>query len=194
MSRVLTIMITYALIALTLSFLLRQVIKENEDEFIQNLGKEHIIVHYPRFYRWVGITCAVFFSCFIILMTIFPNGSAEPWVYFEFSLFVLLGLYLILESYLWRISIDKKEDYFDFVSSFGRKYRIRYEDIVNYRVGNNFLKIKTKKKVFYFDTKAINLEYLPQMLKRITSKKFIQVKRIRSKRSISIFERNSLKI
>ena len=91
MSRVLTIMITYALIALTLSFLLRQVIKENEDEFIQNLGKEHIVVHYPRFYRWVGITCAVFFSCFIILMTIFPNGSADPWVYFEFSLFVLLG-------------------------------------------------------------------------------------------------------
>ena len=166
MSRVLTIMITYALIALTLSFLLRQVLKENEDEFIQNLGKEHIVVHYPRIYRWVGITCAVFFSCFIILMTIFPNGSSEPGVYFVFGMLVLLGLYLILESYLWRISIDKKEDYFDFVSSFGRKYRIRYEDIVNYRVGNNFLKIKTKKKVFHFDTKAINLEYLSQMLKK----------------------------
>jgi hypothetical protein len=85
---------------------------------------------------------------------------------FYFGMLVLLGLYLILESYVWKISIDRKEDYFDFVSSFGRKYRIRYEDIVNYRVGNNFLKIKTKKKVFYFDTKAINLEYLPQMLKK----------------------------
>ena len=166
MSRVLTIMITYALIALTLSFLLRQVIKENEDEFIQNLGKEHIVVHYPRFYRWVGITCAVFFSCFIILMTIFPNGSAEPWVYFIFGMFVLLGLYLILESYVWKIYIYKKDAYYDFVSSFGRKYQIYYADIMNYKTGNNFIRIKTKQKVFYIDTKAINLEYLPQMLKK----------------------------
>jgi hypothetical protein len=66
-------MITYALIALTLSFSSQASYKENEDEFIQNLEKEHIVVHYPRFFRWVGITCAVFFSCFIILMTIFSE-------------------------------------------------------------------------------------------------------------------------
>ncbi len=51
MSQALTIMITYALIALMLSFLLRQIIKENREELIQNLKEEHVIIHYPRFYR-----------------------------------------------------------------------------------------------------------------------------------------------
>ena len=111
-------------------------------------------------------------------MTVFPNGTAEIWVYFGFSLFVILGLYLILESYVWKISIDKKEDYFDFVSSFGRKYRVRYEDVVNYRVGNNFIRIKTKKKVFCIDTKAINLEYLPQMLKKNHLKEIFAKKQV----------------
>lgn len=154
------------LTALTLSLLAIKVAKENDAELVKNRKEEHVTIHYPVVYRWVGIICTAFFSCFMILMTVFPNDTAEPWVYVGFGLFVLLGLYLILESYLWKIYIYKKDAYYDFVSSFGRKYRIRYEDVVNYRIGNNFIRIKTKKKVFYIDTKAINLEYLPQMLKK----------------------------
>ncbi len=166
MFRFITPIISAFLTALTLSFLALKITKENDAELIKNQKEERITIHYSVVYRWVGIICTAFFSCFMILMTVFPNGTAEPWVYFGFSLFFMLGLYLILESYLWKIIFDKKEDYFDFVSSFGRKYRIRYEDILNYKVGNNFIKIKTQKKVFYIDTKAINLEYLPQMLKK----------------------------
>ncbi|MEA4913981.1 MAG: DUF6560 family protein [Christensenella sp.] len=166
MSQALTIMITYALIALMLSFLLRQIIKENREELIQNLKEEHVIIHYPRFYRWVGFACTAVFSGFIILMTVFPNGTAEPWVYSVFGMFVLLGLYLILESYLWRICIHKNDPYYDFVSSFGRKYRIFYEDIVEYHDGENLIKIKTKNNIFYVDQKVANVEFLLAMLKK----------------------------
>ena len=166
------------LTALTLSLLAIKVAKENDAELVKNRKEEHVTIHYPVVYRWVGIICTAFWLSFIILMTVFPNDTAEPWVYVGFGLFVLLGLYLILESYVWKISIDKKEDYFDFVSSFGRKYRVRYEDVVNYRIGNNFIRIKTKKKVFYIDTKAINLEYLPQMLKKNHVKEIFAKKQV----------------
>ena len=154
------------LTALTLSLLALKIAKENDAELIKNQKEERITIHYSVVYRWVGFISSAAILIAITLMTAFPNDSVNIWTYLGFGMFLCLGFYLILESYLWRIFIDKQEDYFDFVSSFGRKYRIRYEDILNYKVGNNFMKIKTKKKAFYFDTKAINLEYLPQMLKK----------------------------
>jgi len=167
------------LTALTLGLLAIKIAKENDAELIRNLKEEHITIHYSAVYRWVGFVCTGFFLCFIILMTIFPNDSVVPWTYVGFSLFVLLGLYLILESYLWKIHIYKKEDYYDFTSSFGTKYQIFYADILNYKVGENLIKIKTKQNVFYIDTKALNLEYLLQMLKKNKVKEVIRNKQNR---------------
>lgn len=164
------------LTALTLGLLALKIAKENDAELMKNLKEEHITIHYSVAYRWVGIVCAIFFLCLIIFMTVFPNGSAELWVYLVFSLFVILGLYLILESYLWKIKVNKREDYYDLISSFGRKYRVFYAEIIHYKVGDNFIKIKTNKKVFYVDTKALNLEYLLQMLKKNKVKEVIKRK------------------
>jgi len=48
----------------------------------------------------MGILCVLFFGAMIVLMSIFPNDTAEWWVYLIFSLFLLLGLILMLIAFL----------------------------------------------------------------------------------------------
>jgi len=168
--------LSIVLTVIILCLLATKIEKDSDTLLIRSLDEEEITIHYSVVYRWVGIVCVSIFVCFIILMTIFPNDTAETWTYLVFGIFVLLGLYLILESYLWKIKVYKKEDYYDFTSSFGRKYRVFYAEITHYKVGNNFIKIKTNKKVFYVDTKALNLEYLLQMLKKNKVKEVIKRK------------------
>lgn len=168
--------LSIVLTVIILCLLATKIKKDSDTLLIRSLDEEEITIHYSVVYRWVGIVCAIFFLCLIIFMTVFPNGSAELCVYLIFSLFVILGLYLILESYLWKIKVNKREDYYDLISSFGRKYRVFYAEIIHYKVGDNFIKIKTNKKVFYVDTKALNLEYLLQMLKKNKVKEVIKRK------------------
>ena len=151
---------------LTLGLLIRIIARENEAELIKNLKEEHVTIHCPAAYRWVGVVCTIFFLLFIILMTLFPNGTAETWVYFGFGAFVLLGVYLIVASYLWKIDIYKNEVYFIYVSSFGRKYKIDYSSIVGYRDGKNYIRLKTARRSFFVDNKMINVEFLLRMLKK----------------------------
>jgi hypothetical protein len=75
----------------------------------KSMDLEHFVITQSKLFLVVGIICAVFFLALLILMTIFPNDTAEWWVYLVFSLFVLLGLSLTFYCATWKIEIDENQ-------------------------------------------------------------------------------------
>lgn len=176
MNRFITLFLTYAIIGIAINTLFIKIIEDNSNEWIKNLKENHIIVHLHNVYKWVGLICSLVFILFFLLMVIFPNDSAEIWVGLLFGIFILLGMYLMWASYIWKIHIYRSDNYFIYVSSFGKKYQIKYSDIIEYKNGENYIRIKTDRKTFFIDNKATNVEYLLEMLQKNKIKKVIEKK------------------
>lgn len=51
------------------------VMKANLKELKANLKKDHVIVHLPLVFRWVGLAGVVLFSLFILLIHCFPSAN-----------------------------------------------------------------------------------------------------------------------
>lgn len=161
-----TLLITFAIIIIIVGFLTKRIIKDNSTELIKNLKEEHIIIHLPITYKWVGLICSISFFILFVLMITFPNDTAETWVGVLFGIFILLGLSIIWATCFWKIHIYRNDEYFIYVSLFGKKYKIYYLDIINYKNGENYIKLKTIRKSFFVDNKSSNIEFLLAMLKK----------------------------
>jgi len=70
------------------------------------IDNENLIIKFPRFVLWLGVISSLFWSALIILMTLFPNDTADYWVYLVFTLFLLLGVWFIWISVAWRVQIE----------------------------------------------------------------------------------------
>jgi hypothetical protein len=70
------------------------------------MDENNFILRQPKLVLWIGIICTLFFSALIVLMSIFPNNTAEWWVYLIFSLFVILGFFLIFHCIRWELKIE----------------------------------------------------------------------------------------
>jgi len=164
-----------AIIIVAVNALFTYIVRGNDKELIENLRKEHVLVHLPKAYIWVGIADIVCFSIFFIGMIAFPNGTEAIWVGVIFGIFILMGLVIVFVSLVWKIHIFRHESYFIYISGFGRVHKIQYADIVYYKDGNNTLIVKTKAKRFFMDNKATNFEYLLAMLTQNKVKKFSKI-------------------
>ena len=49
--------------------------------------KDGDLIRLPKIYLWIGCICLFVFTSGIVLMTIFPNDTAEWWVYLIMSMF-----------------------------------------------------------------------------------------------------------
>ena len=78
----------------------------------KNMDENNFIIRQPKFFMWIGILCALVFGAALIFMSIFPNDTAEWWIYLMFFVFVLLGLLLILVYIIWEIKIEGDNVYF----------------------------------------------------------------------------------
>jgi len=174
--RFIVLLLTYSIIGLVVNTLYTNISKTNDNEVLLNLKNEHVTIHLPKLYKWVGLVCSIFSATLFLLMMLFPNDTAAIWVGIEFWIFILLGLYMFVTSFIWKINIFKEKDYFLYTNSFGIKYEIHYSDILFYKDGYNTLRIKTNKKMFFIDNKATNFEFLLAMLKKHKVKEVLQKK------------------
>ena len=166
MNTFITLLLTLGTIGIIVSIITNKIIKDNSTELIENIKKEHIMIHLPNIYKWIGMICSIFFLILLVLMMTFPNDTAEIWVGVLFGIFILLGLSIIWATYLWKIHIYRNDEYFIYVSSFGKKHKIYYFDIIDYKNGKNYIKLKTIQKSFFVDNKSANIEFLLAMLKK----------------------------
>lgn len=170
--RFIILLLTYSIIGLVVSTLYTSIYKTNVKEVLINLKNEHVTIHLPKLYKWVGLVGSIFFATFLL----FPNDTAVLWVVIGFWIFILLGLYIFVSSLIWKINIFKERDYFLYTNSFGIKYEIHYSNILFYKDGYNTLRIKTNKKMCFIDNKATNIEFLFAMLKKHKVKEVLQKK------------------
>ncbi len=178
MDKFITISLTYTIIGIVMYFLAEKIYADNGNEIIKNLKEEHIIIRLPKVYRWVGLIGAMIVSIGPIIVTAFLNttGSDEPWVITGFGLFTLFGLYIAWAQIFWRIDVYRHGDHFILVTGLRIKHKIYYSDIIYYKLGNNYIHIKTKRKFFLIDNKAVCIEFLMAALS--TNKvKEIKIKR-----------------
>jgi len=170
--RFIILLLTYSIIGLVVNTLYTSIYKTHVKEILLNLKNEHVTIHLPKLYKWVGLVCSIFSASMIS----FPNDTAVLWVVIGFWIFILLGLYIFVSSLIWKINIFKERDYFLYTNSFGIKYEIHYSNILFYKDGYNTLRIKTNKRMFFIDNKATNFEFLLAMLKKHQVKEVLQKK------------------
>lgn len=161
--RILVRLLTPALIAVVLGIISYCIEKKNDEEFVKNSNREHVIVRLPDFYLWLGCISNVFF---ILLVLLFQNGSEPLWVWIGYGLFLLLGFILIIERLFWKIDIFRNKDYFVYRTFFCRTHQIRYQDCIGYKTTTNTLFLKTHKKTFVIDNHAVNFEIFLDLLTR----------------------------
>lgn len=152
------------LISLFLGWLLSGIAKDNGKEIIKNLEKEHVVIHLPKAYMWVGFLDVFTFGTFMIFMANDQSGTAVTWVWILFCFFVLLGVFIIAETKIWKIEIFRHKDYFIYRTAFCRVHKIQYAECASYEFKTNNLVLKTGKRTFYVDNKATNFEFLMAML------------------------------
>ena len=150
---------------IVLGVLLSFIMKSNEKESLKSQNAEHIVVHLPKAYMWVGVIVVLFLSIFLFWATVSPIVvNMDIWTYVIFCIFILMGLVLVVEPFIWKIHIFQHEDYFLYTTGFGRTYKVQYADIVYYKDGENTLTLRIKHKRFFVDNKATNYGYLHTMI------------------------------
>lgn len=137
--------------------------KKNDKISIENVEKEQVTVRLPGAYLWLG--------CISIIMSVLLFFLVKSRFELEFilkcivtAIFFFLGVLLFVGTLIWRIDIYTNNDFFLYRTVIGRKYKILYSDCKFYSCDNNMLKLKTKRKKFYIDTKSVNFQYFYEML------------------------------
>lgn len=159
--------ISYVITAIIIGVVYSIAKKENK-KAIQNSSDDFMKMRLPKIYIGVGVICSLFFAALFVLMTLFPNDTAEIWVGIVFIGFMLLGLLIIFASIKWKVEIYK--DYMIYFSILGRKYEFKYSEIKEVRLTQNSLKIKTDRKKFSIDAHAIGIDVI---LKRFNENNII---------------------
>ena len=143
--------ITYIIIPLVV-IIIFFIAKKSNRKAEKNMDENHFSVQQPKIFLWIGIICVAFFCALIVLMTLFPNDTAEWWVYVIFSFFVLLGLFLIIYCSTWKLQIEN--DQIVYCPFFGIKRNFLITSITNIKTYNG-----QKIKAYIDDKKIFTIEY-----------------------------------
>ena len=158
--RILITTLIYAVVG----FLFSLTAKSNDKEALENLKKEHIVVKLPRIGLWVGYLGVGVFSILCFFMARTTKETIYLWEWIVVAIFILLSVFLIVSTLVWKIDIFRSEDYFIRRSSFFRTHKIFYSDCVSYKVKKNGVIIKTKGRSFSITSLASNIEFFMAML------------------------------
>lgn len=125
-----------------LTVLIRKGGRETVDEDKED---NNITLQLPKIFFWIGvIATGVFIAILIICIVV----SSEIYALTVLILFILLSYYLSVAAIVWKIEFSRKEDFFYYTSSFGRKHKIYYIDITYFYSSGDTLIFKVKKKTF----------------------------------------------
>ena len=161
-------LIAFALIPIAVSRLLIHILDKNEKEYFKHLSEDQIVLKLPKAYFWLGGCGTLFFGSLLFVMFFFPNGTEGGFPYSVFSILLVLSLYLIISTMIFRIDINKNESFFSYRSIFHKTQIIMYSECISYSENYNlhFFVVETTKKKIHFDLNTTNLSYLQEMLNK----------------------------
>lgn len=119
-------------------------------------------IRLPKFYIWIGVIDAAAFGSITILSNVYPNESVSLLTTLAFSLFALLGIFIILMSANWKIDMD--EFFFTYRTIWRRTHELRYSDVIRVNRTENIIRFHTKWKRFYIDPHAVGIEHFMQRI------------------------------
>jgi hypothetical protein len=111
------------------------------------------VVRLPKLYTIIGLIGFTFFSACMLIMTLYPNDTVTWFPYTVFSIFAIMGLYIIMWGAFWRIKYD--ENGLSYRNKFGRTIKVRYSDIIRIRRTNDAVYLYTaSRKLIVYKTMA----------------------------------------
>ena len=153
------------LIVISLDLLLAIILRTKDDAKIKNSSEEHIVIRLPKAYLWIGLICFAFFAMFFTF-AITSGQENSYWVCPSFALFALMGLFIAVETKIWKIEIFRNYDFFIYRTAFLRTYKIFYSDCKGFKLNDNYLTLKTHNKTFLIDRHSMDSEFFQEMLSR----------------------------
>lgn len=148
-----------ALIIFILGLLLLKNEKSNAKELVKNLSESCVVLRLPKMYFWLGVMGCVFLTMLFVLCSL-PKFELAIWSYVAFFFLGSIFISLLLSERLWKVEVFKDENYFIYRTSFGRKYKVSYNECIAYKNATNMFVIKTQRKTFYVDIHSRNFEFL----------------------------------
>lgn len=84
-----------------------------------------------RLFFWLGIACVVFSGGVSVLMSVFPNDTADWWIYLIFITFAVAGISFALFGIFYRVEV--KGGSIKYTSPF-KRMTMTFDDITRARV------------------------------------------------------------
>jgi hypothetical protein len=118
----------------------------------------------PNLFKWIAFLFTLVFMA--IAIGSIPNNAEEfnLMVIIFVSSLLLIGGFVTMRGFLWRIEVSKDSDTFVYRTSFGRSYQIPYNEITYYKTRKYILTFKYRRKIFIVNTQAINYSFFIRIL------------------------------
>ena len=152
------------LVVIGIGLLFSKMDQSLDEELMEDLSREHIVIHLPKINLWIGLLVVVVWSTFCYFMLFSQNGSEDGWIWVTVLILISGGFYIIFKYLFFKIDIFINEDYFIYKSFFIKYKKIYYCDCINYKCTLNTFVIKTTINKISMDIHAVNLQFLINML------------------------------
>jgi hypothetical protein len=167
----------FGLIGIVVRFVVWKLMGFSADNEVSFNKNSKAIVFLPSIFTWLGLLVTIFFGIGAFGTILFPKIFVKsPLIenILTSTPFVLFGLLMTRLGFFWNIQMDKDSDYFIYRTTFGRTYKIFYNEISYYKTWKQALIFKYKRKFFIVSPDAINYNFFLQMLIRKDVKKIFK--------------------
>ncbi|MFF2450087.1 hypothetical protein ACFVSW_23880 [Neobacillus sp. NPDC058068] len=174
---VIEVIIIFGLIGVVVRFVIFRQLEITDKNTVSFDKNSNAVVSFPSILMWLGLPITIFSVIGPFGHILFPKiFDKEPIVenLLLSSPMVLLGLFSSMSGLFWNIQIDKDSDYFIYRTTFGRTYKIYYNEISYFKTWKHLLLFKYKRKFFFVSPDAINYHFFLQMLIRKDVKKIFR--------------------
>ena len=140
-------------------------VKEIKRVPIKKLTDKHIVIRTRKLEKWITVV-SVFLLCAILIPFVLVNReTASKQELMICILVIIISIcFAVFEIVIWRIDLFADEDYFLLRTIPFKTHKIYYDDCIYYKMGSNFLTLKTKKRKFYIAILSQNFDYLKELL------------------------------
>ena len=131
----------------------------------KKMDENHFTVRQSRIFLLVGVLGTLFGCAMLILMTLFPNGTADLWVYGVFIFYTIMCLFLFVYCISWKIRVD--DDQIMYSPFIGIKKNFTISSITRVKIRYGELKVYNgNKKLFAVSSMANGHKVLAARLQR----------------------------
>jgi len=100
---------------------------------MERTPSEKIILRKSKRGVWPWGACAAVFLALALYVLLTPDPEGTSWICALYALFALMGLYGVLDTLLWRITLIPDSDTFEYRGALGGRRTIRWTDVHWYR-------------------------------------------------------------